>query len=46
MSCVFCKRYSGLKHWCSARILVNTLSESFACGYYEYNGDLNDNNSD
>ena len=40
MSCVFCKRYCGLNHWCSARILVRTLSESFGCDYYHYNGEV------
>ncbi len=41
MSCLFCKEYHGLKEPCRKGIMVQNLSESFNCEYYEYNGECN-----
>lgn len=39
MSCVFCKNYQGLNCSCTIGTLIQTLSESFDCDKYEYNGE-------
>ena len=46
MSCVFCTQYKGLKKECHKGTQIETLSESFNCENYTYNGELNDNKSD
>lgn len=44
MSCLFCTEYKGLKQHCKQGKTIETLSESFNCPHYKYNGDLNESN--
>ena len=38
MSCIYCTNYQGLNKPCYKGIHVETLSESFNCEYYTYDG--------
>ena len=44
MSCFFCRYYNGLFKECGKNVIVNNLSESFDCRYYDKNSDYDETN--
>lgn len=46
MSCIYCIEYRGLNEPCNKGLLVENLSESFNCDYYQYNQELKVNSDD